>query len=245
MNIKKNSTSMIVVALAAFAVLGWSLALDRSSTANAENSIPADDETIEALYEGVFGRPADAGGKQFYRGKTVNQILKDFANSDERRYYSALFKAVKSYEEAQRAPGTLTAEEKQSHLDLIDSAISNLLAWVGTLPDQDACRATVDSAKAREAIQTAYAKMNPQAREKAEHGIFNALKRIGRPETIVIHNKCVKPTATPRPSVSPTPTPTPSPTASPTPTPTATPTPTPVATASPTATPTPTPTPTQ
>jgi len=234
MSLRKNAVYLTIITLAVFGLLGWSLALNRGGEVKAESGSAVDDETLEDLYDAVFHRPADAGGKAFHRGRDLKDVLRDFKNSAEMRYYGALFKAVKSYEEAQRAPGTLTDVEKQSYLDLIDSALSNLLAWVATLPDQAACKATVGATEAREAIQAAYDNMSPTAKAAAEKGIFNALKQLGKPRLLAIHPKCLR---TPTPSVSPTATPT----ATPTPTPTATPTPT--ETTTPTATPTATPTP--
>ena len=121
-----------------------------------------------------------------------------------------MFKAVKSYEEAQRAPGTLTEEEKQSYLDLIDSALSNLLAWVATLPDQDPCDATIGAEKARESISEAYERLNAAGKTSAERGLLNAFRKIGAPDKIKIHLKCLRASVSPSPSpsrsVSPSPT---------------------------------------
>ena len=253
-----------MIVLAVFGLFGWSLALHRGSEANAENNNQAvDGETLDALYkaeeikkffdeavseglEGLMLKKLDsayiAGGRGFHLGRNLKDILRDFRGSQELRYYGALFKAVKSYEEAQRAPGTLTAEEKQSYLDLIDSALANLLAWVGTLPDQDACRATVGATEAREAIQRAYDGMSPTAKIAAEKGIFNALRKIGDPSSIKIHPKCLRVSPSPSPSVSPSASPSPTVSPTPTPTPTATPSPTPTPTETPTPTATPTPT---
>lgn len=221
-----------MIALAVFAVLGWSVALHRGGEANAEGESQVDSETLDSLYQAAFHRAPDDEGRGFHLGRDLKSVLRDFNNSQEMRYYGALFKAVKSYEEDQRAPGTLTAEEKKSHLDLIDSALATLVAWVDTLPDRDVCRASVGAAEAREAIQAAYDSMSPAARLAAQKGIFNALKNIGRPHDIAIHPKCLRPTPTPSitptPSVSATPTPTltPTPSETPTPTPSESPTPT-------------------
>ena len=233
-----------------FGAVGWSLALKSSSPASANNeegdNNRISDEALDELYEAVFHRPADAGGKNFYRGKSLKQILKDFRNSDEQRYYGALFKAVKAYEEAQRAPGTLSAVEKQSYLTLIDSALANLNAWIATLPDQEACKAITGPDDARAAIQAVYDRLSAAGKLNAEHGLLNALQKIGRPLGITLHPKCLRrsPTPTPTPTATPTPTVTPTPTPSPTPTPTPTPTSTPTPTPTPTPTTTPTPTPT-
>jgi hypothetical protein len=225
---KKNKrVYFIVVALAVFGLLGWLLALNRGVEVKAKSGIPVDEETLRMLYETVFHRPVDVGGRGFHLGRDLKDVLRDFMNSDEMRYYGALFKAVKAYEEAQRAPGTLTEAEKQSYLNLIDSALSNLLAWVSTLPDQEPCAAVIGVIEAREAIQAAYDNMSPAAKAAAEKGIFNALKQLGKPKLITVYPKCLR---TPTPSVSPTASPTASPTLTPSPTvtsPTPTPTPTP------------------
>lgn len=206
--IKNHVVHLMIVTLAVFGLLGWSLALNRGGEVKAESSTTVDSETLDTLYDAIFHRPADASGKAFHLGRDLKDVLRDFRNSQEMRYYGALFKAVKSYEEAQRAPGTLTEVEKQSYLDLIDSALSNLLAWVATLPDQDACKATVGAIEARDAIQAAYDNMSPAAKAAAEKGIFNALKQLGKPSSLTVHPKCLR---TPTPSVSPTATPTPTP----------------------------------
>jgi len=224
MNFKKNSIYLLIVALAAFGLLGWSFALKGNDMARAVTGTAVDGETLDALYDAVFHRPADAGGRGFHLGRDLKDVLRDFRNSHEMKYYGALFKAVKSYEEAQRAPGTLSETEKQSYLNLIDSALSNLLAWVATLPDQDPCKATIGVTEAREAIQAAYDNMSPAAKAAAEKGIFNALKQLGKPRLLTVYPKCLR---TPTPTASPTVSPTAMPTPTETPTPTATPAPTP------------------
>ncbi len=235
MNIsRKSAVIMVTTVLVVGMAVGFFVSRASIGIIYAQNNYNNDGEIdnvdegeLDDLYEAAFHRPADAEGKRFHLGRNLKDVLRDFNNSPEMRYYGALFKAVKAYEEAVRAPGILTAAEKQSYLDLIDSALSNLLAWVATLPDQDICKATVGVTEAREAIQAAYDNMSPAAKAAAEKGIFNALKQLGKPKSLAIYPKCL------RPSVSPTPTASPSPTASPTTSPTVTPTPT--------ATPTPTP----
>ena len=170
-------SAVLVVGMA----VGFFVAKNWSSNALAEtDSSKVDEETLKGLYDGFFGRPLDDGAKS-HIGKDLRQVLKDLNNSPERRYYAALFKSVKAYEEAVRAPGDLSETDKQRYLDAIDSALSTLLAWVNTLPEQDICRAVVDYDKAREAMQAAYDTMSAKAKESAEHGVFNAVKRLGRP----------------------------------------------------------------
>lgn len=241
MQFKKNiAVYVTLIALAVFGAAGWSLALKGGTPASAHNEQGDninDDGTLDELYQAVFHRDADAGGKAFFRGKSLKQILKDFRNSDEQRYYGALFKAVKAYEEAQRAPGTLSEVEKQSYLTLIDSALANLNAWIATLPDQEACKAITGPDEARAAVQAVYDRLNAAGKLNAEHGLLNALQKIGRPLGITVHPKCVRPSVTPTRTPTPTPTPTcvqlqtdppqtlcTTPTAMPTPTPTPTPT---------------------
>lgn len=185
----------LVIGLVLFGALGWAIALSHGGSARAGEG--TDDTTIDLLYDTVFHRPADTEGKKFYRGMDIKSILTAFKGSHEMRYYGALFKAVKSYEEAQRTPGTLTAEEKQSYLDLIDSSLATLLAWVETLPDQEPCKATIGPEQAREAIQRAYERLEASGKTgDAEHGLFNALRRIGPPNEIKIHPRCLRPTPT-------------------------------------------------
>lgn len=194
---------MAFIALAVFGVLGWSLALSRSENANAQSNMAVDQATLDTLYNTVFHRPIDDSGRGFHLGRDLKDVLRDFSNSQEMRHYGALFKAVKSYEEAQRAPGTLTAEEKESHLHLIDSALSNLLAWVETLPQQDPCMATVTPEHAREAIEAAHDSLNAVARTAAENGVFHSTERTIHPREIVVHPKCLRPMHSVSPSPSP------------------------------------------
>lgn len=214
-----------------------------------------DKEVLEQLYLAAFGRPVDEDGKKFHLNKNLKQVLRDINNSEERRYYSALFKAVKAYEEAVRAPGDLSAGDKQKYLDAIDSSLSTLLAWVETLPEQHICKGVIGIIEAREAIQRAYDNMSPAAKLAAQKGIFKALEKLPKDLPLPLHRCLVTPTPTPSvsasplptptqtpiPPVTPTPTPSPSPTVSgsPAPSPSTTPTPT----SSPTTTPSPTPTP--
>ena len=211
---KSAGVYVVVAVLALVGALGWSLALTDHQTANAregsEDSV--DSEELEDLYESVFHRPADKEGKAFHMGRNLKDVLRDFKNSDEQRYYGALFKAVKAYEEAQRAPGTLTTEEKQSYLDLIDSSLSNLMAWVATLPDRDPCKAVIGPEQAREAIKKAWERLSEAGKDQAEHGLLNALKQLGDPSLMIIRPKCLRPTPTPTPTVTATPTATPTPT---------------------------------
>lgn len=192
-----------------------------------------DAETLDELYDAIFHRPVDLPGRGFHLGRRFKDVLRDFRNSQELRYYGALFKAVKAYEEAVRAPGELSAVDKQRYLDAIDSALATLLAWVETLPDQNYCKAVVDHERARQAIQEAFERMNEQAKEEAEHGVFNASRRLGRPLDLpapllrCFVTSSPSPTVSPSPTITPTATPTPTPIATPSPTPTLTPTPTP------------------
>ena len=207
--LKSYGVYVVVAVLALVGALGWSLALTNSQTANAQNGSDdaVDSQELDDLYESVFHRPADSEGKKFHLGRNLKDVLRDFKNSDEQRYYGAMFKAVKAYEEAQRAPGTLTTEEKQSYLDLIDSSLSNLVAWVGTLPDRDPCKAIIGPEQAREAIKEAYERLSQSGKDVAEHGLLNALKQLGDPSLMIIRPKCLRPTPTVTPTVSPTPTP--------------------------------------
>lgn len=214
---KNKLVYLAIAVLTVFGLVGWSAAQNDTSK--------VDGATLESLYQAAFHRSADDEGKGFHLGRNLKDVLRDFNNSHEMRYYGALFKAVKSYEEAQRAPGTLTEEEKQKYLDLIDSSLATLLSWVATLQDRPTCTAIVGAEEARAAIKAAYDGMSPAARAAAEKGVFNALKHIGAPDKIAIRNKCnVSPTSIPAPTSVPS---TPAPSSVSTPAP-PTPTPSPV-----------------
>jgi hypothetical protein len=169
-----------------------------------------DEETLEQLYFAAFGRPIDNEGKKFHLGKNLKQVLRDINSSQERRYYSALFKAVKAYEEAVRAPGDLSSADKQKYLDAIDLSLSTLLAWVETLPEQSICNGVIGIVEARQAIQSAYDGMSPTAKAVAQKGIFKALSKLPKDLPLPLQ-RCLN-TRTPTPSIIPTPTPTPTPT---------------------------------
>lgn len=202
---KKNIVYPLMIALAVFGVIGWSLVLNQGKEAQAltQSSTIVDGEMLDSLYSAVFHRPVDASGRGFHLGRELKTVLQDFNNSYEMRYYGALFKAVKSYEEAQRAPGTLTDAEKQSHLDLINSALSNLLAWVSTLPDQDPCRASIRSDEAKLAVIEGYNGLTSSLRATAQVSALDSSsspRLIGSPIDMTIYSKCP-------PVVSPLPTP--------------------------------------
>ena len=239
MNIsKKLSAVMIAIVLMVGMIAGIFIAQNNTGSAhanvnNASSLFMVDKETLQELYSGFFGRPIDDGAK-FHIGKDLKRVLHDLNNSQERQYYAALFKAVKSYEEAVRAPGILTDEDKKRYLDAIDSALATLLAWVQTLPEQAICKSIVGPEQAREAIKAAYEKMSPRAKEAAEHGIFNALNKIGPPHVLPLPGKrclVISPVVSPSnpPSVRPSPSVSPSVTPTGTPVPTVTVTPTPAA----------------
>ena len=206
---KLTKTYAAMIALAVFGFIGWTSALTGGASAQTASSDAIGGETLDDLYDVVFHRPADAEGRAYHLGRPLRDVLSDFRRAPEQRYYGALFKATKAYEEAQRAPGDLTEEEKQAHLDLIESALANLLAWVETLPDQDACRATVNGEEARAAVQAAYDRLNESVKPMAERGLFRALDVIGQPTTINIRTICPRPTSTvgitPPPPDNPTP----------------------------------------
>lgn len=187
-------------------VAGFAMARNYSPVAQAEEESTAgkaDHDTLEQIYQAAFGRPVDEEGENFHRGKDVRQVLRDINNSDERRYYSALFKAVKAYEEAVRSPGDLSADDKQRYLNHIDKALSTLLAWVETLPSRDICKGVVGAEEARQAIHDAFNRMSPEAKAVAEKGLFRALENLGRPQDLPLpsHRCLVRPTHSPTPSV--------------------------------------------
>jgi len=191
---------MVGVALGAFLTSG-SVPFVRAGEVDPATSTKVDPATLDKLYDAAFGRPADSAGKSFHVGRDLSQVLHDINNSEEKRYYSALFKAVKAYEEAVRAPGTLTSEEKERYLKYIDSALATLLAWVETLPEQDICDGAVGIIEAREAIQSAYDKMSPAAKLAAQKGVFKALETLPK-DLPVPSGRCQipKPTCQPRPA---------------------------------------------
>jgi hypothetical protein len=206
---KKVGVVVLSLTLFAGAVVGVILTdnTGQSVSAHEETATNAavDTDTLTQLYDAAFGRPLDDGAK-FHIGKDIKTVLRDINYSPERRYYAALFKAVKSYEEALRAPGTMSDADKKAYLDAIDSALATLIAWVETLPEKPICDAVISPERAREAIKEAYDGMNPTAKVAAERGIFNASANIGKPGNLTLPVKrCIRPAGSPTPGVSATP----------------------------------------
>ena len=153
---------------------GFVIAHNTNNNALAETANTVDQSTLEGLYKAAFGRPLDDEAN-FHIGRDLNTVLHDINNSPEKRYYSALFKAVKSYEEATRAPGQISAEDKARYLETIDLALATLIAWVETLPERPICDGSVRPQEAKEAILEAYQSMNSNtARGAADKGIFSS-----------------------------------------------------------------------
>lgn len=201
---KKASIGMIVAVL--FFGMGMGLIMAREAAtmalADESDSSKVDRDDLEQIYQAAFGRSPDDDGQRFHLGKDLKQVLRDINNSDERRYYAALFKSVKAYEQAVRAPGVLSDADKQIFLNNINTALATLIAWVETLPEQDICRGVVGAEEARQAIQQAFDRMSPAAQAIAKRGIFKALDNLGEPKDQRLPLlRCL---ATPTPSVSPT-----------------------------------------
>lgn len=190
---------MLVVAISA----GFLLASYTNYKAFANSSTVVDQGILEQLYKAAFGRPLDSEAG-FHIGRDLNMVLTDINSSPEKRYYSALFKAVKAYEEALRAPGNLSPEDKAKYLEAIDSALATLLAWVETLPEHPICEGVVRPEEARQAIVEAYQGiLSPLSRTNAEQGVFNPSKYIGNPSNLALPVfRCTNP-PTPTPTFTP------------------------------------------
>ena len=211
---KSKKVSIVIIVAVLFVGIGVGLMMARSSTpvANADNTqtgTHVDAATLDQIYQAAFGRPVDAEGKSFHLGQDINQLLRDINNSGERKYYSALNKSVKAYEQALRAPGTLSDADKQAYLNNINAALATLIAWVETLPKQDICQGVVGADDARQAIQDAYNGMTAAAQAIARQGLFKALDQLGSPgeQHLPMFRCMTSPTPTPTASPSPTPTP--------------------------------------
>jgi len=92
---------------------------------------------LEGLYQVVFHRDLDDGA-MVHIGKSLPVVVHDIIQSPEAQRYGALAVAVKSYENARRMPGTMSDADRQSRMTAINDALASLLAWVDTLPKQDA-----------------------------------------------------------------------------------------------------------
>jgi hypothetical protein len=196
------------------------------------NTCSVDESVLTKLYQAIFYRPLDSDASS-HLGQPLSVVLSDIINSQEHITYSGLINAVKSLEEARRSGTSLSTSDENRYKNLIDSALSVINVWSGTLPHKASSSFVIGPDQARSAIQRAYANMNPQAQQAAQFGLFNALSKIGDPASISLP-----------PTPPPTPTPTPPPfTYSPTPIISFTPTPSNTATVSYSPTPSRTPTP--
>lgn len=165
----------------------------------AETTNIVDQTTLEGLYKAAFGRSLDSEAS-FHIGRDLNTVLNDINKSPEKRYYSALFKSVKSYEEAVRAPGQLSAEDKAKYLETIDSALATLIAWVETLPERPICNGVVRPEEAKEAIIEAYEGMGVTAKVAAGKSVFGSVVSVGAPNGLRLPNFRCLTTPTPKPT---------------------------------------------
>lgn len=154
-------------------------------TANAQAACIVDQAILAKLYNAVFHRPLDAGAS-FHLGKPLDVVLDNLAKSQEHMAYSGLFEAVKVLEEAGRNPNGLSDADRELYKDIIDSALSNILAWsTDVLPRQNIENRVLGVEEAKSVIQNVYDSiLNATAREKAQFGLFNALERIGQPRDL-------------------------------------------------------------
>lgn len=217
------SRNTVAITLIAVVSLGigyiWGQGGRNEASAQVQTDTKIDRVSLEQIYRAVFSRALDDGA-EFHVNKNLRTVLNDLNNSPERRYYAALFKAVKAYEEALRAPGTLSDSDKQAYLKAIESALATLAAWAETLPPKDICMGITRPEEVKEAILEAYNKIPTAFQAEAERGLFNSAA-LGTPAALTLPpGRCMTPWPTSSPWVTPTPTPTMSPTASPTASPT-------------------------
>ena len=181
---KKTITLAIITAIF-FGVGGFFAGnLFATPSADAEEHLCVVDESLlERIYSTVFHRPLDKGAK-FHLNKNIDVVLNDVENSEEQEVYGALFEALKAYEEAIRAEGELSEEDREKYLDLIDAALAQVVAWADELPEQPSEDRVIGPARARAAIRAAYDRMNPTARINARSGLMRALSNLGSPDDL-------------------------------------------------------------
>ncbi len=180
---KKVFGLAMVFILALGALSGFLLTNVSRNVANAQVQCVVDESLLTRIYGGIFHRPLDAGAG-FHLGKNLDTVLNDIANSAEHTQYSGMFKAMKAFEEAKRAPGELSQADKDKYLNLLDSALTTVSAWSDTLPEQALDNAVIGPDQARLAIQNAYEMMNAIAQQNAQFGLFQALENLGPPQDI-------------------------------------------------------------
>ena len=181
---KKTITLAIVTAI--FFGVGGFFAGNLFATPSAdaeEHQCVVDESLLARIYSTVFHRPLDKGAK-FHLNKDIDVVLNDVESSEEQELYGALFEALKAYEEAIRAEGELSEEDKEKYLDMIDQALAQVVAWAEELPEQPSEDRVIGPERARQAIFEAYSRMNATARENARGGLMRALQNLDSPEEL-------------------------------------------------------------
>ncbi len=184
--------------------VGGSYLTGNTETASAQVACTVDQDTLTKLYDVVFHRPLDAGAS-FHLGKPLGTVLDSFATSPEHDQYTGLFMAMKALEEARRAPADVSSENMSKYKNIIDLALSIIMNWADTLPQQALENRVVGPDTARAAIQRAYNNLPSDVQTTADYGLFNAMSRIGPPSSLSM--PAVPPQSTPTPTPTPIPTP--------------------------------------
>lgn len=184
---KKNLYLSVLVLMGIGIMFGIILNGSLGKKANAESVCIVDEATLIELYDSIFHRPLDAGAYT-HMNRELHTVLNTIQASEEHLQYTALFKAMKAYEEGKRAPGDISEQEMAQYKNIIDLALSTINAWAGTLPEQAAADAVVGPVQARNAIQSAYQNMNAGAQQSAQFGFFNSSQQIGPASALSLPN---------------------------------------------------------
>ena len=192
MSISIKSLSTVVLIFAAGFIAASLLAflmISRGENASAQVATglecTVDEGLVKKLYDAVFKRPLDEGGRG-YIGQKIGFMIDEMAKSQEHKMYTAMFKSMKALEEAERQPGDMTEADKSKFRNMMDSAMSNITSWSKTLPEQAAAKAVIGPEHAKEALNFAHSIIPEKFREEAKKSFFDPTKLIGAPTDFVI-----------------------------------------------------------
>src|SRR3989339_1203376 len=181
MQISKHNIFIVSFLMIGLGLLGGMFVSNHTQVASANATCTVDTSLLTSLYGAIFHRPLDSGAS-FHAGKPLSEVLATISNSPEHLAYTGVFNAVKALEEAQRNPNGLSDADKQKYLLMVDSSLSTISAWTGTLSSQALQNRSIGPVQARNAIQEVYYNLNANAQAKAQYGLFNASVRIGEPQ---------------------------------------------------------------
>ncbi len=181
--IKNNIKPLSFFLLGFFIATGIALSFVPNLTTAQQSDCQMTQENVENLYQAIFHRDMDTDAED-YIGHQFSFVVQQMQQSQEQTKYNALYKSMKSLEEAQREPGEISEENQQIYKDYIDQSAAIINEWAKTLPEQASEDKVIGPEQAREAIQNAYQNMNQIAQQACEQGLLQAQRQIGKPSDL-------------------------------------------------------------